>query len=236
MNAYAAAKEMALHYARKHLAIIKNSEFSREDKVKLIKIWLRLYNIPQRLKNKKKFYKCQCGRFYNGIKCNECGYSGDPVDATTTSDKHEPEQTNAPQTKAEKYAETLKKYKSTNNHYTPEQVLISAISMDEALERGFEEQFCGIKCYFTNILRTKINIKHPLENKRKNIIYAALIQQKTFTNIKSHKNQLIIYQAKRFAAKNGKRIFIIIDEDTGIVNSVLKANQEYAKKHFGITT
>ncbi len=51
MNAYAAAKEMALHYARKHLAIIKNSEFSREDKVKLIKIWLRLYNIPQRLKN-----------------------------------------------------------------------------------------------------------------------------------------------------------------------------------------
>lgn len=51
MNAYAAAKEMALHYARKHLVIIKNSEFSREDKVKLIKIWLRLYNIPQILKN-----------------------------------------------------------------------------------------------------------------------------------------------------------------------------------------
>lgn len=241
MNAYVAAKEMALHYARKHLAIIKNSEFSMEDKVKLIKIWLRLYNIPQTLANENKNHCSKCGRFSDGNTCDDCQSSAStesPKELSSKKDIKEKKDIDSfiEEFKPKNYAciKALEDYKKSKLHYTADQVLIdSRISIEEALKVGFEETFNGETCYFTSLLNYLIEAKHEGESKRKNIVYSALINKSSFTNKKNIGIQTIIYQSKRYEV-NGKRIFIIIDSQTKIVRSVAKIESRYAERHWKI--
>lgn len=231
-------KAITHYFAYKHLKLILKEDCSIAEKKRMLRLLLRVYVPEQILANKNTpYYKCQCGRFYNGKKCNECGYSGPPPGGLKPIEKKEPEHSQEIRiSKEEHYARALEEYKSSNDHYTADRVIMDMnVSIEEALEKGFEENFCGIKCYFTNILKTKIEVKHPLEGKRKNIIYLALIKQPTFKNIQPHRDQTILYQTRQ-EIMNGKRIYIIIDSKTGIVNSVLKADASYVRRHFGINT
>ena len=155
MNAYAAAKEMALHYARKHLAIIKNSEFSREDKVKLIKIWLRLYNIPQRLKNDITNPCPDCHRQMRADGgCTFCEKSESTFQESTKKEEATPDE----EAKAAKHARKIAQIKKG---------YFKSCSKEEALE-ALETDFIATDSYGDKLIFSKTQLfSHYIKGERR---------------------------------------------------------------------
>lgn len=128
--------------------------------------------------------------------------------------------------------EALEAYKASHEHPSVEDVDSGMVPIEEALDKGFEAKFGGQKIlFFTPILAKHYKNNDRDEEGRFAVIRAAVRKRSKFMP-GPHKGEQIVFMEQKRLAPREKKIVVIADKKTGVVTSVMKAQQDYCDKYF----
>ena len=128
--------------------------------------------------------------------------------------------------------EALAKYRASSDHPSADDVASGKVPIETAVEKGFEATFAGHRLVF--FTEDKLGVKYRIKDEPGRLkLIPEMLQKKGKMQPQPHKGEQTAFIESRSRENEGKkRLVAVADTETGVVMSVMRADNDYIGKHF----